>query len=135
MHEKEHARPWKCSVPECEYSEGGFISRRMRDDHLERGHIKPNFSTHVEVSRPTGDEITPLLYDLIKANDVKSVIALQKGFKALNWDDRKRLRELAAFSGSPAMADIIIEPPSGLTSDIIKTSIRGRNSKTVRHLL
>ena len=37
-HSKTHNRPWTCAVADCEYSEIGFVSRQMRDRHLDKVH-------------------------------------------------------------------------------------------------
>ncbi|KAK3378716.1 NACHT domain protein [Lasiosphaeria ovina] len=115
-HEKYHDRPWKCSIPTCEYAHGGFLSRRMRDHHLAQYHQTRETDQIPRATQPDPDpdEIQPLLFDLIQADNIDAVRLLIPFWKPLRKSsvDRKLL-ELAASFGSPALFVLLLKEGFG----------------------
>ncbi|KAK5987844.1 hypothetical protein PT974_11978 [Cladobotryum mycophilum] len=115
-HKRSHDRSWKCDVPSCHYSEVGFPSKAMRDKHLdfhreEAQDHRPCAETLL--LNPNPDDIQPLLFDLICADDVGSFEKLLPGFLKLSPSVRDELIKFAARSGSTAMMELIYEKESG----------------------
>ena len=144
-HEKHHHRPWKCNVPTCEYASGGFLSRKMRDDHLNRYHQTQKPKPDVAPIHSDPDEIEPLLADLIQANSVDAVRALLPSFLELPWTAQRELQMLAAAYGSLSLLDLIIgagksdqlslaDSPSALP-DAASRAIGSHNSKALEFIL
>ena len=135
-HMKHHDRPWKCSVEDCEFAEGGFLSRKMRDDHLNKYHTTKATRTEVHQSPPDPDEVQPLLFDLVQADETDRVRELLPYFRKLNRDTQQAMQEIAAYSGSPAMVHVLISVSSPLKSiTLAKKAIEGLNVDTFKHSL
>jgi len=132
---KHHDRPWKCSIQDCEYAEGGFLSRKMRDDHY-RDHIATGPQEIPHAEDPEADEIQPLLFDLVKAGKVDIVRNLLDQFKALPKEIKIALQECAASFGSAAMIDLI-QPfeKDTFPTNAMQSSIRTANIDVFKHLL
>ena len=132
---KHHDRPWKCSIQDCVYAEGGFLSRKMRDDHY-KDHLAtgPQEIPHAENLDP--EEIQPLLFDLVRADKVEAVRNLLCQFEALPMEIKIAIRECAASFGSVAMIDLI-EPfeQNSFPDNTIRSSIRAGNIDLLNHLL
>ncbi|KAI5456910.1 hypothetical protein BGZ63DRAFT_434144 [Mariannaea sp. PMI_226] len=106
-HEKYHSRPWKCDIPDCEYANIGFVSRNMRDHHLQTSHRAEDHCKAIGVQKPDDDdEIQPLLFDLVQANKVEAVRALCPYLERLENEIQLKLATLAASTGSSAMLQI-----------------------------
>lgn len=121
-------------MQDCAYAEGGFVSRKMRDDHY-KDHIAtgPQEISHTE--NPEPDEIQPLLFDLVKADKVEAVRSLLCQFEALPREIKRAIRDCAASFGSAAIIDLI-EPFTGaFPADALRSSIRARNIDLFKHLL
>ncbi|KAK9774329.1 putative NACHT domain-containing protein [Seiridium cardinale] len=111
-HERNHDRPWKCSFPGCSYAEGGFLSRNMRDYHLDRFHQEQE-TIDIGISITDSEERIPLLFDLVKFDQIDAVKAL---LALPEWDLEDsipletaiELCKNAAFSGSPPMVDALV---------------------------
>ncbi|KAI5867325.1 NACHT domain protein [Durotheca rogersii] len=106
-HEKFHDRPWKCSIPGCEYAEGGFLSRKMRDDHLDRAHSNQNERTFDLGSTGDENETKLMLLDLIKAglvDAVENMLSSHAEFTVKHADDMFRA---AIESGSLSMVEFL----------------------------
>jgi Ankyrin repeat len=132
---KHHDRPWKCSIQDCEYAEGGFLSRKMRDNHY-RDHVATGPQELPHRDNPEADEIQPLLFDLVKADRVDAVRNLLDQVKALPKEIRDALRECAVSFGSPAMIDLI-QPfeEKDFPENTLKSCIRAANIDLFKHLL
>ena len=132
---KHHDRPWKCRFEDCAYAEGGFLSRKMRDDH-DKDHIATGPQDIPHAENPDPDEIQPLLFDLVKADKVEAVRSLLRQFEAFPYNIRKAIRECAAFFASGAMIDLI-EPSNGYTvpTDTLQSCIRAMNIDLFKHLM
>lgn len=134
-HEKYHDKPWKCSFPDCEYAEGGFLSRKMRDVHLSRFHQKLNNET-TKLEKPDVDEIQPLLFDLIGADEVEAVKELLPIIWDLDYTVRIVIWERAATSGSPEMLELAISTEGiDFQRSYLIWSIQGRNVDCFKLLL
>jgi hypothetical protein len=132
---KHHDRPWKCSIQDCEYADGGFLSRKMRDDHC-RDHTATDSQKIPDAEIPGGDDIQPLLFDLVRADRVDAVRNLLHRFQDLHWKVQVALRECAASSGSAAMYHLI-DPfhRDGFPTYALKLSIQAANKDLFKHLL
>lgn len=121
-------------MQDCAYAEGGFVSRKMRDDHY-KDHIAtgPQEISHAE--NPEPDEIQPLLFDLIRAGKVEVVRNLLCQFEALPSGIQWAIRDCAASFGSAAIIDLIEPFTSAFPADILVSSIRARNIDLFKHLL
>jgi hypothetical protein len=130
FHQKSHDRPWKCSVTGCEYTEGGFLSQKMRDDHLGRAHSDLNKlavnASHIE----DDDEAKLHLLDLIKADLVEDVEAflstrniMDKVQRDKHWDET--MCSAAVFSGSLRMVKLLRSKFNGLDYTMFFEGLRG----------
>jgi hypothetical protein len=72
-HEKEHEKPWKCNVEGCEFENGGFLSRKMRDEHLEQFHTPHNVPPNGGLENLDDADLRNVCLDLIKADDVSRI--------------------------------------------------------------
>ncbi|KAK6078496.1 NACHT domain protein [Seiridium cupressi] len=111
-HERIHDRPWKCSFPGCSYAKGGFLSRKMRDSHLGRSHQEQE-TIDIGISITDSEERIPLLFDLVKSDQVdavKTLLALPEWNPRISipWESAIELCKIAAFSGSPPMVDALV---------------------------
>ncbi|UPL01667.1 hypothetical protein LCI18_012601 [Fusarium solani-melongenae] len=130
-HEKNHDKPWKCDVAGCDYAEIGFISRRMRDDHLQSGHLLDDNSKPEEVDKYNEDEIQPLLFDLVAANKFEAVKALLPFIEKLSDAAREKL---AISARSPALLQLFVTPEI-LSGDICINVIQTGNVNLSKVLL
>ncbi|KAK2612782.1 hypothetical protein QQS21_001234 [Conoideocrella luteorostrata] len=86
------------------------------------------------------DEIQPVLFDLVQADDVESVkTLLQRNYK-LQDRIQEELLNLAAFSGSATMLDLLWEKyvrhnEGGLMWRVAISSIEGENEETLTFIL
>ncbi|KAK8037815.1 Nacht domain protein [Apiospora marii] len=102
LHETHHEKPWRCSIPGCEFEEGGFLSKKMRDDHLDRAH--KTTARAPSLVRTNTDETELILVDLAKEGLIDSIwkifpkdIDINK-FPTIQWF--LEFCRAAAFSGS-----------------------------------
>ena len=117
------------------YAEGGFLSRKMRDDHY-RDHIATSPQEIPYGENPEPDEIQPLLFDLVRAGKVEAVRNLLCQFEALPKEIKKAIRECAASFGSAAIIDLI-DPFDGDSFPIhtLLSIIRAGNIDLFKHVL
>ena len=106
---KHHDRPWKCSFPGCEFEKGGFLSRKMRDDHLGRFHQKTKIANNTALENLDTDDVQPLLFDLVRANNTEQLKILLPRIPELNLSVQDKLRELAVSVGSSQTVGIILD--------------------------
>ncbi|KAM7210108.1 hypothetical protein V8F06_014511 [Rhypophila decipiens] len=106
----------------------------LRDEHLDRYHQeeRPNQSTQLQ--QPDPDDIQPLLFDLVQADDVEAVRSLLP-----LWKDSSKeaaLVELAASSGSVAMLHLLLTPDliDNLTS-FARRAASHRNAEALEYIL
>ncbi|KAH6876383.1 hypothetical protein B0T10DRAFT_198406 [Thelonectria olida] len=105
-HERHHKKPWKCDVPGCEYANTGFVSRQMRDHHLQSSHRAEEHREAVGLEKPDDDEIQPLLFDLVQANKVEAVRTLRPSLEKLDYRILLELATLAALRASSSMLEL-----------------------------
>ena len=143
LHMRHHDRPWKCGFSGCEFQDGGFLSRKMRDEHLGRFHQEPATVAISAMEKPDKDEIQPLLFDLVKSDNVQMVKGLLQEFDALEGTVKTELRQCAARFGSPTMIDLIYQLElQTYRYDLVKSlhkllvsSMEGNNQEVFRHLM
>ncbi|KAH7077841.1 hypothetical protein BKA63DRAFT_509181 [Paraphoma chrysanthemicola] len=118
-HEKEHERPWICGVEGCEFENGGFLSRKMRDDHLERFHNHHDVLPNGDLEKPDEADLKNVCLDLVKADDVSSIRELaatgmlnEKGYTV-------DLIACAAQHASPEMMKILLNQGKGQDQDLV----------------
>lgn len=125
----------------CEYAEKGFLSRRMRDDHLDLSHkaTPPGGDSGTENKVMDIDEIKSLLLDLVKADQVTQVQRY-----LTDYQDRKELlplqtlRETAAQFSSRAMMETLFPQNAKLGEEyglICRAAVEGGNWDTSKYLL
>lgn len=137
-HERNHDRPWKCSVPTCEYVNGGFLSRKMRDEHLDHYHQDITSNQLPFMTQPHKDEIQPLLFDLIAANEVKAVEALLPSITTLRDDIQLELWALAAAQNSVSMLQVMSSATDLLEvcgAEIIVPAIQNNANEAFAYLI
>jgi hypothetical protein len=71
--EKEHEKPWQCDVAGCEFENGGFLSRKMRDEHLQRFHTPQDVLPNGELENLDEADLRDICLDLVKADDVSGI--------------------------------------------------------------
>jgi hypothetical protein len=132
---KHHDRPWKCSVDGCEFADGGFLSRKMRDEHLDKYHI-PDATKALPYQTPLEvDDIQPLLFDLIRADKVDAVRELLPTYENLPSNIRDELRNCAASSGSTTMIDMLFRGRDYEEYGPVMKAIQGLNLDVFKYLL
>ncbi|KAF5667794.1 NACHT domain-containing protein [Fusarium heterosporum] len=68
-HSKTHDRPWTCEFDNCEYQVIGFISRQMRDRHLDNAHrVEGSLESAIDVDTDNAETFL-VLKALIRANE------------------------------------------------------------------
>ncbi|KAI1273970.1 NACHT domain protein [Xylaria sp. FL0933] len=106
LHEKHHGRPWKCSFTGCEYADGGFLTEKMRDDHLDRAHSKDTKDTLASAQLESAEETKSLLLDLVKLGCVESVKSYLSRMPNPTDEWASALCQQAVLSGSLQMAQL-----------------------------
>ncbi|KAF7538368.1 hypothetical protein G7054_g3005 [Neopestalotiopsis clavispora] len=106
-HERNHDRPWKCSVPSCEYADGDFLSRKMRDDHLDRYHQTEDRANDLADVKLDKANLEMLWIDLIKSNNTGTAEAMKNTLNTLDHDVQRSLVTLTATIGTPKFMDIV----------------------------
>jgi hypothetical protein len=137
-HIKNHDRPWHCEFSGCEFAAGGFLSRKMRDDHLSQFHQDRGDTQSLLALDRQGvqqDELIPLLYDLIRLDNLDAVKALVERFQKLDNLDRENLFNVAAFSGSLSMLRLLLDKQRYYRADLLQLSIRGQNVEVMKWLI
>jgi hypothetical protein len=138
---KLHGRPWKCSFADCEFAEGGFLSRKMRDHHLDRFHQEATVPRDSPIGNLDADEVQPLLFDVVKANKVDIFRTLIPQFNQLSDEVRREVCCLAASFSSSSLLDVLkitnskTPRPRTFASDLAKSAIRGENMESFNIIL
>lgn len=122
-HEKNHQKPWNCSIPECRFATQGFISRKMRDDHFKNSHshaADPGSSSTTLSQKIEDEELQPLIFDLIETNKVEIIKPLMPCLRSL---DRFVQMEIALHAAKMCSHSIIqLFNDSGLLTGAFFTS-------------
>jgi hypothetical protein len=117
-HIQTHGRPWKCSIPNCDFSTIGFSSKATRDKHWLKLHLPnpsqlktgPDDFESLDVA-----EAQPILFGLVIEGDADGVRRLlaAPGGKQLKAEVIDSARSLAAKEGSLALTQLLA--PAGET--------------------
>lgn len=102
-----HDRPWTCDVVDCEYRHIGFVSRQMRDRHLDKAN---RVVEAFQQSKPTVDgdtEKIALLKALIKKNKLVKGSAAMQIFEDLPVYSRFYVVQEAACNGTHEVMEIL----------------------------
>ncbi len=147
-HTKHHDRPWKCGVPGCEYAETGFLSKPMRDAHLDQFHTEDQQrqSVHMPDTQTLDkDEIEALFFDLVRADRTTEVKQLLGHFEAMSQDLREEVGRIVSKVGSDVMMDVLYkaratsEPKTDFERDYwliyLDDAIRSKNLNVVQWIL
>lgn len=142
-HMVNHGLPWRCDVAGCEYSETGFLSQRMQREHLDSFHTEGQ--SHLPVSHLDATEnndqedITSILFDLVKADRGTEVKALLHHFKALKTPTQIQMLQFAAKSSSTSAMRILFNHWYGKNKrdalGVLVSAIQGKNLEAVEWLL
>ncbi|RSL44831.1 hypothetical protein CEP53_011049 [Fusarium sp. AF-6] len=126
-HIKTHGRPWKCSIPNCDFSTIGFSSKATRDQHWLKLHL-PNLS-ELKTGPDEFDnldviEAQPILFSLVIKGDADGARRLLSapGGKQLKAEVIDSARCLAAKEGSLALTQLLAPAGETHTPQIIVTS-------------
>ncbi|KAL6355681.1 hypothetical protein LRP88_11285 [Fusarium phalaenopsidis] len=126
-HIKTHGRPWKCSIPNCDFSTIGFSSKATRDQHWLKLHL-PNAS-QLKTGPDEFDnldvvEAQPILFGLVIEGDADGARRLLSapGGKQLKAEVIDSARCLAAKEGSLALTQLLAPAGETGTPRIIVTS-------------
>lgn len=126
-HIKTHGRPWKCSIPNCDFSSIGFSSKATRDQHWLKLHL-PNASQlntgPDEFDNLDVAEAQPILFGLVIEGDADGARRLLSapGGKQLKAEVIDSARCLAAKEGSLALTQLLAPVGETGTPRIIVTS-------------
>ncbi|KAL2672527.1 hypothetical protein Neosp_013239 [[Neocosmospora] mangrovei] len=126
-HIKTHGRPWKCSIPNCDFSSIGFSSKATRDQHWLKLHL-PNASQlntgPDEFDNLDVAEAQPILFGLVIEGDADGARRLlaAPGGKQLKAEVIDSARCLAAKEGSLALTQLLAPVGETGTPRIIVTS-------------
>ncbi|KAJ2998725.1 hypothetical protein NUW58_g234 [Xylaria curta] len=139
-HELSHDTPLKCHISGCEYEVIGFLSERMRKDHVNNAHRTG--SLHLSFGVPNLDQygVGPILLDLIKKDEVETVQQILSAVPVVfqGYATRDTLLTTAAFQASGSMLKLLTES-KGLSgwnwAACTKQSIIGRNISSLSFLL
>ena len=112
----------------------------MRNEHLEshRQEDCPNALT--TRLNPDLDEVQPLLFDLVRSDDVETVKRLLPHLQGLGYIIQRELGTLAAYSGSAAMLDLMCQGRNLIFTserllELVTASIDAQNMETLKWLL
>ena len=112
IHVQNHGTPWKCSLPDCDFSTIGFRSKKKRDEHW----LKLHLPTASQLQERGGnfesldpEEAQPLLFGFIIQEDVPNVQALlsSPGGTKLKAEVIAAARLMAAQQGSLAITQLL----------------------------
>jgi hypothetical protein len=108
----------------------GFQSQSQYQKHWLRCHQDAAPKPNQPIGDPDDDEIQPLLFDLVTMGKLGEVDRLLPRFRKLPYEVRLELKKLAAFTGSLAMARLLIEtdnPTDDVWCVVIVESMKGEN--------
>jgi Ankyrin repeat len=108
----------------------GFQSQSQFQKHWLRCHQDTAPKPNQLIDDPDDDEIQPLLFDLVTMGKLDEVSRLLPRFRELPREVKKELKKLAAFAGSLAMVQLLLEtfsPANDVSYNIIVESMKGEN--------
>jgi hypothetical protein len=101
----------------------------MQSEHLDHFHRDETIAS-TAMKKPDEDEMQPLLFDLVKANEADIVNGLFEEVRKLHRTVQKGLAQCAARFGSISMVELF-----PITPDLCKSAIEGNNPDTFRYML
>ncbi|KAM5360852.1 hypothetical protein ACJZ2D_013481 [Fusarium nematophilum] len=134
-HVKTHGKPWKCSMPNCDFSTIGFSAKATRDRHWLKVHL-PNPSQLTKTG-PDGfenldvAEAQPILFGLVVAGDADGARRLLSapGGKQLKAEVIESARSLAAQGGSLALTQLLAPADeTGTPQTIVASAIKSEDA-------
>lgn len=146
-HSRTHDLPWTCEVPDCEYSEIGFVSRQMRDRHLDRAHRADEPSTPVSSAAANEDEALILVKTLVREDKLVGVGSLRQLLDKAWRKTRLQVLDEVASSGTYDQMELLWSmettdpgrnPDKSWLSDldfigdVLASSLRNANSQALR---
>jgi hypothetical protein len=148
-HLKIHDRPFKCSVPNCEFADIGFISNDDLMRHTSKTHHAPFSITNIASKLPDDQfqelNLTSLLKEAVKADEIEFVRSHYPSAKKLQgWVGLYcRFHVLAAAeNASPTMVDFLLaeyaltsNPDPDIKEEALKSAISGPNLAVIQHLV
>jgi hypothetical protein len=146
LHEREHEKPWNCYVEGCEFEKGGFLSRKMRDEHLERFHNHSDLLPIEQFKNLDEVDIKNVCLDLVKADDVSKIRELAAADKIDVEFNEDTLIACAAQYASPEMIKILLNDKTtkrdlsrwsqGTFSKLLlPETVAGNNSNMLEYIL
>ncbi|KAI4153122.1 MAG: hypothetical protein LQ340_002496 [Diploschistes diacapsis] len=111
----------------------------MRDNHLDEYHQRREPQEHSIVLMPDPDEVQPLLFDLVQADNFDAVKALLPSFVILDWPIQFELLKITAASGSGALLKLLLQSGTKRNYldgfDLPSIAITNNNISTFEYLL
>lgn len=103
---------------------GGFLSRKMRNDHLEHYHTQSKFPTHDMLK--TGDKVAlrQLCFDLVKADDVAGIEDFAAAGLLTIEIYHKGLMKCASQHASSGVIHVLTSRAKSISEMAIHTDIR-----------
>jgi hypothetical protein len=142
LHEREHDKPWNCHVEGCEFKEGGFLSRKMRDEHLERFHSHSDLLPIVQFEKLDEVDLKNVCLDLVKADDVSKIRELIAAGKIDAGFKNRALIACAAQYASPEMIKTLWTHIKGwmfrddlFAKLLVPEAVAGNNSEMLEFIL
>jgi Ankyrin repeat len=108
----------------------GFQSQSQFQKHWLRCHQDATPNPNQPIDDPDDDEIQPLLFDLVTMGKLDEVSRLLPRFHKLPDEVKLELKKLAAFTGSLAIARLLMKTDSPTSYDwcrVIVESMKGEN--------
>ncbi|KAH7009779.1 NACHT domain protein [Ilyonectria destructans] len=131
-HQKCHDRSWKCTEPDCQFSQG-FLSRKMRDQHWEHCHREGAQTLEIPKGMDQSEKKS-ILIDLIKANNVALITSLAPEFRGC-WNDRDVAEMAGRFGSIPLFSHILSQPAFYYHSNLVSAAIAGGRIDAFQHLM
>jgi hypothetical protein len=148
-HLKIHNRPFKCSVPNCEFADIGFLSNDHLMRHMSKTHHTPLSIMNIASKLPDDQfqelDLISLLQDAAKADEIEFVRSHYPRAKKLErWSVHNCRYQLilAAENASPPMVDFLLaeyfltdRPDSDIKERALQSAIKGRNIAVIQYLV
>jgi hypothetical protein len=143
-HEKEHEKPWNCNVAGCEFENGGFLSRKMRDEHLDQFHNHHDILPNGDFKKIDEADFENVCLDLVKADDVPRIreVAAAGMLNAKSFVED--LIVCAAQYASPEMINILLDQEAHQSWSryrnpfgrlLLPETVLGNNCKMLEYIL
>ncbi len=134
---KHHSRSVKCPVPECVYSSLGFISDKDYNDHWSVFHSRIDSTSPPSQDDLMQDELVPVIFDLIAKDKVEEMKQILPKVLEMSFSVRCEMQKQVSFSGSLAMAQLLL-PPETLRKQYnteCLEAVRGSNIPVISYVI